>query len=81
MLTSLHLLDALQVPETFDATSYQQALSAIHEEFQNEPLSAEKLELVLQLAQELAGLVKEFWTLSTTMSLASSCSCTQAGVS
>ncbi|KAK9856110.1 hypothetical protein WJX84_004825 [Apatococcus fuscideae] len=52
------LFITIGVPETFDATSYQQALAAIHDEFQNEALSAEKLDLVLRLAQELAGLVK-----------------------
>lgn len=49
---------ALQVPETFDATSYEQALSAIHEEVQDVALSEEKLDLVLRLANELSALVK-----------------------
>ena len=49
---------SLQVPETFDAVSYQQALRAIHDELDDVALSEEKLELVLQLAHALAALIK-----------------------
>lgn len=50
----------MQVPETFDASSYQQAMSAVHEELQDETLPDDKLDLVLRLASELAALVKVF---------------------